>query len=158
MGQGRKLGIFWWQLPALASGIAPLLCAAARRSSHSNPHRTPPALTHEELWEQHLPWGCWFILKDHFPDSGYTVVTSPSSSRFGQAVVRFLPLLPKETSGQSSGCRWPSGIDLTQNNQVQRFTGLSNDWHGITAGGGEGAPASHQDGNTRLFLQEETQG
>lgn len=138
-------------LLALASGIAPLLCAAATWSSHSNPHRTPSALTREELWEQHLPWGCWFVLKDRFPDSGYTVVLCPSSSRFGQAVVHFLPLLLKETSGQSSGCRWPSGRDLPQKNQVQGFTGLSNGWHGITAGGREGAPASHQDGKRKWW-------
>lgn len=45
-------------------------------------------------------------------DSGCRVVFSPSNSRFGKVVTHFLIPLPKEMPGQSSGCRWPSRIDL----------------------------------------------
>lgn len=45
-------------------------------------------------------------------DSGCRVVFSPSNSRFGKVVTHFLIPLPKEMPGQSSGCTWPSRIDL----------------------------------------------
>lgn len=50
-------------------------------------------------------------------DSGYTVVFSPSKSRFGKVVAHSLSPLSKEMPCQSSGCRWPSGIDLPPDNQ-----------------------------------------
>lgn len=94
------------------------------------------------------PMGRLVGFEGPFP-SGYTVVFSPSSGRFGQVVFHFLLLLPKETSDLCSGCRWPSGTSLPQNDEVQRFTGLSDSWHSITAGGGEGVPASHQGGKRK---------